>query len=494
MLSKSDYMLYLKHPAWLWIKKNRRELIPPIDANLQARFDQGHEFEKYVEPLLAPLVRLGFDDFSAYQLLPNETLKAWEHGAVNVAQGRYVHGQATCIVDVLCKQENGSYKLIEIKSSTGQKAEHIFDLAFQKVVLDGAGFHVDKCELAIVNKDYVRNGDVEPTELVKFIDVTEKVLSKVENTKIRISKALETIKNPRMPDPKPEDAKLGSYSEWMKIREQIHPPLGGESIHYLPYMSADKASKLINDGVTQISDILDYSVLGKATQKYLRARDIGSRTLDTAKLKNFLSEIQYPLHFFDYETTQNLVPVWDNTKPYQQVTFQYSLHIQYEAGGKLDHFEYLHRDISNPIPHLLESLSQQIKPSGSVLVWYESFEKSRNSEMAAAYQTYTHFLEQLNSRIIDLMIPFSEEMVIDPRFMGSSSIKAVLPVFRPNLSYKDLNIQEGGSASRMWKQATFEPENEESRLQIYEDLTKYCERDTFAMVEIYDELLKLVEQ
>jgi len=492
VLSKSDYMLYLKHPAWLWIKKNHRELIPPIDENLQARFDQGHEFEKYVEPLFDPLVCLGFDDFSGYQSLPNETLKAWEHGAVNVAQGRYVYGQATCIVDLLCRQENASYKLIEIKSSTSQKPEHIFDLAFQKVVLDGAGFHVDKCELAIVNKDYVRNGDIEPEELVSFIDVTDKVLSKVENTTIRISKALATISNPQMPDPKPEDAKLGSYSDWMKIREQIDPPIEEESIHNLPYMSADKASKLIKDGVSQISDILDYSVLGKSTQKYLRARDIGSCDVDRARLKEFLSQIQYPLHFFDYETSQNLVPVWDGTKPYQQVTFQYSLHIQYEPGGKLDHFEYLHRDISNPIPPLLESLAQHIKPSGSVLVWYESFEKSRNSEMAAAYQTHTRFLKEVNNRIIDLMTPFSEEMVIDPRFMGSSSIKAVLPVFNPSLSYKDLNIQEGGSASRLWKEAVFDIRNPHLQKSIFADLIKYCERDTYAMVDIYEQLRKLV--
>jgi hypothetical protein len=474
-------------------KKNRCELIPPTDANLQARFDQGHEFEKYVEPLFSPLVCLGFDGFSAYQALPNKTLTAWVKGASIVAQGRYVHAQATCIVDLLSKQENGHYKLIEIKSSTSQKPEHIFDLAFQKVVLDGAGFHIDKCELAIVNKEYVRKGEVEPEKLVNFIDVTDKVFSKVEDTKIRIRDALTTINSSQMPDPKPEDARLGSYSEWMKIREQIEPPMDDKSIHNLPYMSADKASKLIKEGVTNISDISDYSVLGKATQKYLRAKDTGSRFVDTKRLKQFIHKIQYPLHFFDYETSQNLVPVWNDTKPYQQVTFQYSLHVQKEPSGKLEHYEYLHRDVSNPIPRLLDRLSQHIQPTGSVLVWYESFEKSRNSEMAAVYENHKQFLDNLNSRIIDLMIPFSEEMVIDPRFKGSASIKAVLPVFNSNLSYKDLNIQEGGSAARLWKQVVFGSESPLIQRQTFDDLVKYCERDTFAMVEIYDQLRQAVD-
>lgn len=428
MLSKSDYMLYLKHPAWLWVKKNRRELMPPIDANLQARFDQGHEFEKYVEPLFPDVIHLGFDNFTAYQAMPEETSVAWERGAINIAQGRYVHDQATCIVDLLCKQEDGSSKLIEIKSSTSQKVEHIFDLAFQKVVLDGAGYNVDKCELAIVNKEYIRKGDVDPAKLVSFIDVTDKVFAKIENTKIRIVNALLTMNMREMPDPKPEDAKLGSYTEWMQIRDQIDPPVDETSIHKLPYMSADKASKLIKDGIAQISYISDYSALGKATQKYLRARDIGSRKVDTTRLRQFLSKLQYPLHFFDYETSQNLVPVWDGTRPYQQVTFQYSLHIQNELGGALKHYEYLHRDTSNPIPHLLENLSKHIQPSGSVLVWYGSFEKIQNSEMAAVYEKHKQMLEELNARIIDLMVPFAEEIVIDPMFMGSSSIKVSSPL------------------------------------------------------------------
>ena len=42
LISKSEYMLYLKHPAWLWIKKHAKHLMPPIDDDLQARFNEGH--------------------------------------------------------------------------------------------------------------------------------------------------------------------------------------------------------------------------------------------------------------------------------------------------------------------------------------------------------------------------------------------------------------------------------------------------------------------
>lgn len=88
-LSKSDYMLFLKHPAWLWIKKHAKHLLPPIDPSLQARFDEGHAFEPYAEVLFPDLVRLGFSDFAEYRSLTPLTSKAWQEGAKAVAQGRY---------------------------------------------------------------------------------------------------------------------------------------------------------------------------------------------------------------------------------------------------------------------------------------------------------------------------------------------------------------------------------------------------------------------
>ena len=189
-------------------------------------------------------------------------------------------------------------------------------------------------------------------------------------------------------------------------------------------------------------------------RRYLRARADGARTIDHDALGRFLGEIKYPVYYFDYETSQGLIPPWDGTRPYQQVPFQYSLHIQREPGGDIEHREFLHRDKSNPMPALLERLREDIGEVGSVLVWYEPFEKTRNNEMAATFPEYATFLNGLNARVIDLMKPFSDEMINDAAFKGSASIKAVLPALLPELSYDDLDIQEGASASRLWKEVT----------------------------------------
>jgi hypothetical protein len=229
--------------------------------------------------------------------------------------------------------------------------------------------------------------------------------------------------------------------------------------------------------------------LGKSTRRYLSARARGGRAVDREELDRFLGEIVYPVYYFDYETTQSLLPPWNGIRPYQQVPFQYSLHIQHEPGGDIEHREYLHRDESNPMPALLERLREDVGDVGSVLVWYEPFEKSRNTEMAAAFPEYAAFLSDLNERVIDLMKPFSDETITDPAFMGSASIKKVLPVLVPELAYDDLDIQEGASASRLWKEVTLTNPEASERDKVYADLVDYCTRDTWAMVAIHKNLM-----
>ena len=143
------------------------------------------------------------------------------------------------------------------------------------------------------------------------------------------------------------------------------------------------------------------------------------------------------------------------------------------------------------MPALLERLREDVDDTGSILVWYEAFEKSRNKEMADAYPEHAPFLNDLNARVIDLMKPFSDEVINDQAFKGSASIKAVLPALLPELSYGDLDIQEGASASRLWKDVTLVNPEATEREKVYADLVAYCTRDTWAMVAIHKELLAM---
>ena len=164
--------MHLKHPAWLWVKKHAKHLIPPVSPELQARFDEGNQFEPYAEALFPNLIRLGFSDFQSYLDLPFETQQTWNKGATVVSQGRYEHGSRTCISDVV-RKDGSEYILTEIKSSTRKKDEHIYDLAFQRVVLEACGFPIKKCEIGHVNSQYVRKGEIDPKGFLSFNGIIE---------------------------------------------------------------------------------------------------------------------------------------------------------------------------------------------------------------------------------------------------------------------------------------------------------------------------------
>ena len=449
ILSKSDYMLFLRHPAWLWVKKNDPKKIPPVDENTQAMFDAGHQFEPYAESLFPEGVSLGFSDYDEYRSLPKRTQDALERGDQVLFQPRFEWQDFTCICDVVSFIGDREVDLFEVKASTKAKPEHEYDLAFQTAVLEGAGLKVRNISVIHVNNQYVRHGDIKPDEITTFADITETVRSKGEATKKHMEQAIAVAQSPTMPDPNPALAKLNSKKDWLKIYENIVP----------------KDTEQLSDDIEPV--------------------------IDKEVIKQFLGDLEYPLYFLDYETMSGLIPYFDGHRPYQQVPFQYSLHILESPEAELTQKEYLHRDNSDPSRLLTEQLIKDIGDKGTVLVWYEGFEKARNSELGDMLPEYKDAMEAINDRVVDLMNPFKLKWYNDPRFNGSASIKQVLPVLCPHLSYKELGIQEGGSAQRLWMEAVLDNKRASEKEKILADLVDYCGLDTMAMVEIFKVLKKI---
>lgn len=484
-LSKSDYMLFLKQPAWLWLKKHDKSKLPEIDPNTQAMFDTGHLFEKYAEQLFPNSVYLGFTNYSEYESLPKYTTQALLKGAKTIFQGRFEIERITCIVDVLDRIEGNIFDLYEIKSSTSIKIDHEYDLAFQVVVLEQAGYQIRKTQVIHVNNKYIRNGEIDSKAITKITDCTEAVRALENETKLNIQEALKIIDSTTPPNLSPRFVRMGPIDEWLAIYKAINSNLDPHSIYNLVTLKPNLVGELEDLGITQIKDIPDTIKLSEKQRSQIYTTRHDTRIIDKIKIKNFLKELQYPLYFLDYETLSSVIPSFDGIRPYQQVPFQYSIHIIESPDAELQHKEFLHKKNTNPALPLLQKLKEDIGDKGTVIVWNEKFEKGRNKELGEMYPEYAEFMQLVNNRVVDLMIPFSQGWFVDKDFFGSASIKKVLPILVTELSYNELNIHEGGSAQRIWMETILDDKNQDSKDKIMSDLIEYCKMDTLAMVQLF---------
>ncbi len=495
-ISKSEYMMFLKHPAWLWLKKHDKAKLPPPDDNLQAMFDAGNAFEAHAEQLFEGGVRIGFDNYDEYLSMPGRTTEALAKGARTIFQGRFEHEHTTFICDVLHvvgEPRDKVVDLVEIKSSTKVKLEHELDLAFQVVVLEGCGYRVRNISVVHVNTAYIRAGAINPRELCSTTDVTAGVRAKLDQTRRDINAAVQVAQEPTMPNPSPSRCRLGSISEWLDIYRGLDgTALEPGSIYELARIDPSLVGVLEDAGITKLSSIPPEIIKNEAQQRQLKAVRAGEALVNKDKIKGFLDGLEYPLYFFDYETMASVVPYFDGMRPYVQYPFQYSLHVITHPGAEARHLGYLHRDNSNPALELSTALREQIGDHGSVLTWYMAFEKGCNATLGEMLPAFADFYAQLNRRVVDLMVPFSKGWYIDADFSGSASIKKVLPVLVPKLSYKVLGIQEGGAAQRLWMQSVLDGSRAGEKATILRDLDEYCALDTLAMVEIYNFLASLV--
>ena len=216
----------------------------------------------------------------------------------------------------------------------------------------------------------------------------------------------------------------------------------------------------------------------------------GSSHIDTNEIRSFTSGLNYPLYFLDFETIGPAVPIYDGSRPYQQLVFQYSLNIQETPTSELKHREYLADPNKDPRIGFIEQLINDCGTIGDVLVYNISFERGKLNDLAEVFPIYSNALKDIVIRLKDLMIPFQKKWYYTPEMKGSYSIKFVLPALVPELTYDELEIKEVGKATNTFLtmvNGSFKGDKAKVRRQLLE----YCKLDTYAMVKILGRLKKV---
>ena len=274
-MTKSDYLLYLKHPCWLWLKKNNPKKLPAPNDNLQAIFEAGYLFESYAEKLFPNGLKLNWRGFEEYLNLPQRTKETILSGAKTIFQGRFETGEITCIVDVIDFKDEKILNLYEIKSTSSIKPYQEHDLAFQTIVLEESGYAVDRIFIIHVNSEYVRKGEIIPKELSKTVDVTAKIRKRIEATRENIKKALEVAEQKEMPNPTPALCGLSCIEDWLEIYKPMAGIKKGDgSIYDIYKPNATLIGKLEEAGIEKLSDIpIDFPALSEKQQWQVKVNE-----------------------------------------------------------------------------------------------------------------------------------------------------------------------------------------------------------------------------
>jgi len=394
------------------------------------------------------------------------------------------------MVDILVR--NGErWDLYEVKASAHLKNHYHDDAAIQWYALSEA-LELGRAYLVHINNRYERNGPLRLRRLFRIEDITDEVLSRQETIPHRLQE-IESMLHGDEPSIaigphcfEPHACDFRSYC-WRDVPAE-------NSVFELSYANG-KQWQLFAKGIDTIDNIPDDYPLGANASLQVAHHKTGEIKIDKAKIRKFLERIEYPINFFDFETFQEAIPRFDKERPYEQVPFQYSLHILYED-GHLEHREFLADENEDPREPLIRRMLEDLTPTGSIVAYNQSFEITQIKNLARHFPRYETELLSLIDRFVDLAYPFQKKLYYHPGFKGGYSIKVVLPTLFPHdeeLDYAKLgSVQNGGDAMETFAKLHL-LRDKTLREAIRKDLLAYCRLDTLAMVRIWQKLQMSVD-
>lgn len=444
-LSKTQFIKGLQCPLRLWYSKYRSNLISPTPKSQKITFETGNLVGEMAREVF-PDGMLITQNYKNPQESLDETKAAieeeigiiYEAAAMN-EQGIYAR------IDILIKDPDFDEKwnLIEVKSSTSVKTTHIEDSALQRYAFESAGYIIHKSILMHLNSNYKRNGKLELNKLFIQEDITDEVMNILPSIE---PKALDLIKiKSRESEPK---VKVGSRCNspypcefkshcWRNIPEY--------SIYNI--IKTDKArAPLVQKGILEVKDIpfekvptsklIDYSCFIQ-NQEHKRPK----------KIKEWLSELNYPLYYLSYQAINPAIPLYDGMGPYKFSPFEFSLLIQSKKGGELNEVNFFNTKNSDFRKEFFLALIESCGEEGSILLYDQTSLNETIKDLSKSFPELKEKFDSISYRIKDLFIPFKNRWLYEPNQKGKTDLNTLSKIYFPetqlsNLFEMDENLQE----------------------------------------------------
>ncbi|MBI4365004.1 MAG: DUF2779 domain-containing protein [Candidatus Latescibacteria bacterium] len=484
-LSKSRFGAGLQCPKRLYLECYRRDLRDPIDPTTQALFDAGINVGKVARGRFPGGVTFTQGPLEHDEAVRETAAALTRPDTRALYEPAFTHDDVRVRVDILAAAGKGEWDLVEVKSGSGYKEEHLADVGIQLYVLEGAGVRVRRACLLHVNGQYLFEGGAYDLErLFTIRDLTDEA----RGARSELLEALKAMRRP-LREPEPPSIAVGPQCKRPYVCPfYTHCHDGGPEhpVDQLPRTSPKLIEALRAAAIDDIRDIPeDFDGLTDL-HKRIRASVITGRVHSDPELKRALEKLEPPIHFLDFETCNPALPLFKGTRPFQQIPFQWSDHVLH-ADGTLEHREYLHDGSTDPRRMVAGTLLQTLGRRGPIVV-YSGFEERIIRSLASVLPDLSaDLLPLVETRIVDLL-ELIRAHYYHPGFKGSFSIKGVLPALVRDLDYEDLEIREGGQAAAAYVELVASATQASRRDEIKSALRAYCRRDTEAMVRLYQKL------
>ena len=486
-LSKSKFLAGLQCLKRLYLQCYQPELAGDTDEKQQAIFDQGKEVGQLAQKAFPSGVLISEDHMHHKEAVTRTKELIADESVPAIFEAAFNFDDILIRIDILERLPRNKWRMIEVKSSTKTKDYHLPDVAIQKYVLEQNGFKVSEACLMHLNREYVYDG--KKYNLKKLFTI-ENLKEEIESIELALPEHLaqqwKTLKLAQPPEIEPGLRCSDPFTcEFYSVCNAAFPE---DWVGKLPKIGK-KAEELIEMGITSIHDIPDNFPLSETQRRDCECVQKNKPYYDR-DLKDEIAELKYPRYFMDFETLFPALPRYAGMRPYDQIPFQWSVHIKRTPESKLEHHEFLQDDESDPrdafITSLLSVLGEHKK---APIIVYSSFESARLNELSRWFPKYAKGIDQVKNRLWDLLQVIRSN-VYHPQFYGSFSIKNVLPALIPDMSYENMKVADGTEAGLAYERMIHEETGSKEKQTLRNALLEYCRQDTMAMVKLLEHLKK----
>jgi predicted RecB family nuclease len=481
-ISKSQFMSGVQCLKRLYWQVHEPELGLFSDAAAVAIMEQGGEVGRLARQLFTGGVEVSSRDPEQAIRITRELIANPEVPAI--FEAAFENGGVFVRVDILHRRRDGRWRLIEVKSTASPKEEHVDDVAIQHRVVSRCGLDLASSCLAHVNRNYVfQGGSIDVHRFFRIRNLTRRVERLLPKLTFLLRSELRVLVMPMAPQIPPGSHCTNPIT--CEFFDRCNRPLPTDHIGYLPRLHASAAEELEELGVESIRDIPeDFSLTDR--------QRIACTSVQTGKpwfgeeLGKVLESLTYPRYFMDFESVNPAIPRFSGMRPFDQLPFQWSVHVQRKPDAEPEHYEFLATDRSDPRREFITSLCGALGESGSIVV-YAAFESQRLSELAAWLPEFAEQIKKIQCRLWDLL-PVVRNHVYHPQFAGSYSLKYVLPALVPEMSYDGMVVANGQDAGLAWESLVRGTADQDKRDKIRKALLDYCGQDTLALVRLLEQL------